>query len=148
MKFRTLLLLSLLLLSACGQPRVDPRSREGIDDGLLQYVKSFESYAASSIGDISVYFSDIEDERLAGTCTLFDDGYAEIEIDRGWWSEMTKKQRTDLVFHELGHCFYGRNHKDVVFDEDGCPESFMYGEVMADWCLDRHFGDLMKEMFQ
>lgn len=120
-------LILLLFLVSCGDikdmiykktPAPAPKSSNA---ELLTYVEKFERLYGINV-TVPVNFKDIEHGR-AGVCYLWSSGYAEIEIDPDFWQTFTEEQREQLVFHELGHCVFKRQHDNTT--TDNCPTSVM-----------------------
>lgn len=121
---KKLLLLSLLLLSACSKQNVDPRTIHGVDSKLATYRDNYIAYKGSPLAyDIPMQFV-AQVFPIVGMCTRWSNGYRQIEIDPVYWASQDEGQRLQLVFHELGHCDLNRGHISEVRD-NGFPVSFM-----------------------
>jgi hypothetical protein len=75
---------------------------------------------------INFYFADIKgpDTNTVGLCYS---GNKEIFIDREYWNNAREKDKERLIFHELGHCFLKRNHKNEKNINGECL-SYMRGK--------------------
>lgn len=117
---KRLLLLSLfILITACGQ-ELSSRKNDTTDPALAPFVSRFEqagkNYDPSfSVGDVPVNFGEIENPLHKGVCVTYTDGTKEIFIKKDWWDVQGDEFRESLIFHELGHCSLGREHKDEKF---------------------------------
>ncbi|MEO1714224.1 MAG: hypothetical protein AAFU60_12900, partial [Bacteroidota bacterium] len=72
---------------------------------------------------IDVVFEEIEDPSIIGTCRHFGQ---RITLDPIWWERSDENEREWLVFHELGHCVLGRDHRNEQTPEGTC-RSMMRG---------------------
>jgi len=61
----------------------------------------------------------IEEDRVAGQCSVRA-GDREITIDSDYWRRSTPQLREWVVFHELGHCYLGRGHRDDQTESGIC----------------------------
>ena len=122
-------------IEASGVQDILPDYRpQGIDDELRPYVELFESYYGATINDLPVNFADTG--KATGICRINYDGRREVRINKAIWDE--KKGQDDwmipTVFHELGHCVLGRDHRktEMTFGGGGnmqgqtVPASIMY----------------------
>lgn len=146
--------ITVICFQNCGQPFADVQYTNRpppfvTDPTFNEYIESFESYHKASVMDIPIGFSDLE-PKIAGVCyrTIYNGTMHPnyILIDRKYWPTMSEYQKTNLIFHELGHCALNREH----VTPDGvslCPKSFMDPTIMSTDCLVQHFEDYIKEMF-
>jgi beta-lactamase regulating signal transducer with metallopeptidase domain len=74
--------------------------------------------------DINGYIQNIEERGTLGQCKSYSNGSKAIVIDQLYWNRVNDREREYLVFHELGHCVLGREHKDTR-DENGICTSIM-----------------------
>ena len=106
----------------------------------------------------------------AGTCYPFP-GLEEIYINKEWWDDNESDiRREQLVFHELAHCILLRKHtaptsasnfwgflEKLAFAlgifrnpgllPDDCPISIMHPETIGDYCLEKHYGYYLDELY-
>jgi hypothetical protein len=122
-----LLLQCLILATGCNSAH--------IRDDFAPYYRSFLREAAKrGVGaakKVSIEFSDDLDE--AGVCEESPVGTAMIKINRRIWDRQPFSKKEALVFHELGHCVLGRDHRDsetIVFWNIKIPSSIMASD---DW---------------
>lgn len=121
---------------------------------------------------VTVGFTSIKLQDAIGVCTW--SIFREIDIDDYYWSYASQTSKMSLLFHELTHCYCHRDHdygkgthyKDdrlgrlteavkafatgevqPGFMEDGCPKSIMYPVVLEDECMQKHYAEYTKEMF-
>lgn len=118
------------------------------DPVFHQYIENFEHYHTQNVEQVPIVFGDVG--KYAGMCWRLWVGdafiYGYIKIDKKNWDTMAEEQKTNLIFHELGHCAMNRDH--VAFDSPRlCPTSFMYFQAMTIDCLQKHHEEYIKEMF-
>jgi hypothetical protein len=139
-------LLIILLLSGCGTFRALI-----IDEEFKPYYQEFQEvyglYPQISITMMpEEYFKDPDNPKrlVVGHCHL---EKKLIHISREYWDRASEVNRWELVFHELGHCFFRfRAHYDDLFS-DNCPKSIMHSKIMiTDRCFDKHFEHYYKEL--
>jgi hypothetical protein len=65
--------------------------------------------------DISALKTRLDATLTNGYIGLCDQKLNEITIDSATWRKMSIQERELLVFHELGHCVFGRGHKNKAF---------------------------------
>lgn len=148
----TYLLFGLLLLLACrpeesfieplpiDEPEEEaPIETDGegyrrVDEVLWAYWASFEEEAALRGKTVDLKLSGIEgdiealpEEGVAGQCSY---GYVagkRIVIDREFWDRANTNWRELVVFHELGHCYLERGHREEAFDNGLCKSIMRSG---------------------
>ena len=126
-----------MLISSCGIPLPlqkdlivkDVRSVRQFsksDPAFASYIQEFEvrgkvilNDGSFSVGDVPINFGDTENETFQGVCFEYPDGKKEIIIKKSWWNGVDKNYRESLIFHELGHCRLGRDHRDEKVSHDG-----------------------------
>lgn len=150
-------LLLLILLAGCGQlpfkdvihnpHNKDPRKHRTTDPAFEEFVLEFEFEYEEEIGDIPINFADLEGNK-AGVCYTWSSGYAEIEINKKMWPNLSYDRKLALIFHELGHCELGRGHRDDQHDSDNCPKSIMNWMLVRQNCMDKYINDYLLEMFE
>lgn len=114
-------LLPLLLLNtACGMVNPDyqtggtkvPRQVREIDPSVLYAVRSFEgTYGITTNYPIVVGNLDL---GVAGLCEAWTNGARRITIDRNYMSYASRIQIEQVVWHELGHCTFNREHDNAL----------------------------------
>lgn len=100
---------------------------EGVDEELQPYIDAFVDEAASR--DIAIDFDSIQisaqlmfirQRGVAGLCRRNQDPTNAIEISSSYWSRATELEREFVVFHELGHCYLGREHTEREHEDGTC----------------------------
>jgi hypothetical protein len=82
---------------------------------------------------------------IGGECNSFSDGGKEIAVDSTFWTNASDLGREQLVFHELGHCIFGRLHNRMTLP-DGCPKSIMNPYNFSDACYSAHRTEYLQEL--
>jgi hypothetical protein len=70
----------------------------------------------------------------------------EIRVKRGQWAKLNKKQREEVILHELGHCVLNRKEHDEGVRANGKPKSIMYKRVFEIDDEDREY--YLDELFE
>lgn len=92
---------------------------------LIQpYIDSFESLYQVDI-DFSVTF-DTDNATggntslgsTVGVCRTYTSGRREVLVNKTWWDSQSNLNRKILIYHELGHCKFNRDH-DYELDSSG-----------------------------
>lgn len=60
-----------------------------------------------------------------GVCEYYSDGSKKVHMNEDWWPTASTLSKKILVYHELGHCAFNRNHNTNIFS-GGRPYSIMY----------------------
>lgn len=120
--------------------RKDPLER--IPGGVQPYVEQFflegqlrgydlflEDYP------VKVEFAEIEDPEIVGLCRHLG---LKITIDPIWWSRANDAKRRWLVYHELGHCVLGREHRNQTTAAGTCLSYMRGAEGGFECSLDLH----------
>jgi hypothetical protein len=145
------------------RPRQSPHY-SGVDPKMSKIVNEY-LYLAAQHGlkfdtEVTVGFTNINEGSVIGLCH-YGSGFREIDVDSGYWEEATNTSRTALLYHELTHCYCGRDHdfgKDNKYDgvndsrkegrfDDNCPLSLMFPRILPDWCTRKHYAQYTEEMF-
>jgi len=116
----------LILIASCTEEDLSI----GIDAAVQPYITRFESEAALvdiSSNGIGAEFSTI-DGQAVGQCVSSTTRGHFLRLDPVYWRRASDLQREFLIFHELGHCFLGREHSDLR-DEGGLCISMMTSGV-------------------
>jgi hypothetical protein len=148
---------------------VDPRTQKLVDE----YLWLSTQYHIKFYNKVTIGFRNINEGKVVGFCS--NGGFfREIDLDINYWNNSTNTTRTALLFHELAHCYCGRDHdygKDLKYPEtealrreralqwlieggprpgywdDGCPVSLMYPMVVDNECMRTHYREYTEEMF-
>jgi hypothetical protein len=139
---------------ACGKVKdwkVDPTEQPkfvGIVEDAKPFVRQFEKEFDVNVQHIAIGFDNI-DGPVAGLCRTWSGGMAEITLDKHIWGMMTDLHKLNLIYHELGHCYFYYGHRDKKRTSEWvCPYSFMYRTIISSACIDRYMDDYLKEFIQ
>jgi len=98
---------------------------------LWSFFKEFEDEALErgyridlETQNISAEIMEIVDDGVAGSCTYGSHQPGHIVIDETFWNQASDNWKEMVVFHELGHCFLHRGHREDV-NPDGTCTSIM-----------------------
>lgn len=116
-----------LSLAACKEPE-PAKEFNNVDERLHSYFAKFEQEAKSRGMDIDLndaiitgYISEIDGAGVAGQCSRPNNLTNDIVIDEtfilGNASDLLKEL---VVFHELGHCFLQREHREDSYPTGAC----------------------------
>ena len=132
-------------INSCIEEKTTTITFKGIDSEFESYYNEFSSIYGEDVNYISITFTTIE-KHTVGKCLIYSDGMKRIVIDKDSWEEFDDSTREVLVFHELGHCHFGRKHDDSVFsmgDFENIPES-----IMNTYILEKQWYDQLKNHYQ
>lgn len=160
--------------TCCSHTQKDNHKDPAISIEFLPYVYQFvkDSQGLVTYRDLinlDMSFADFDDNK-AGTCYQGASNQV-IKINRQWWKEhKNKRQRLELIYHELGHCILDRRHtaptsskglggnvertffdlgfyQDIPPLSDGCPASFMHPYTVDLKCINKHYDYYIDELF-
>ena len=108
----SVILVSLFVLAGCGR---GPTAAERAE--FDPYFERFQSYSKEYGRDMSkdpqvdFLFQDLETD-VVGACEQGPFHSPRVLIDPESWRTKSDAGREAIVFHELGHCVLGRDHRD------------------------------------
>ena len=124
---KKLLILLLFIGLSCSKKEVIPTVYQ-IDPKLELYVKAFVDEAKKRNIEIKlenlVMKFDKESLEICGHYLKDKTGQREIVINPSCWDTTPEQNREALAFHELGHCFLNRLHRDDLLPNKA-PASIM-----------------------
>ncbi len=109
-----ILLVYLTLLTCCGPG--DPRNVLGIDPEFIDYFNEFEEICGVSPYMVTAGFRAIKETdpttggAVLGLCYMVEGRYPEVVIDPKVWARANDDIKIRLIFHELVHCVFDRDH--------------------------------------
>lgn len=133
--FFIILALLAVFLMACQEnlaeeipvPETEDSAYPGVPEALHTYFSRFESEGAERGYEIDLVtagieglFEDIEGENIAGTCSYTHNTPRLVTIDQPFWESASDLAREFIVFHELGHCYLDRDHRENQFTDGTC----------------------------
>lgn len=103
----------------------------GVNEELWPYFARFEAEALQRgifvdlrEAQITAEIEQIEDDGVAGKCRYSSHFPNHVTIDKAFWDSTSDLGREFVVFHELGHCDLGRDHREST-NADGTCKSLM-----------------------
>lgn len=131
----------LFFLFACQPDGLDPanvnaeESYQGVDQRLWSYFADFEEEGRNRGFNIDIRarfitgeIREIEQEHVAGQCQFNFRAPNHIIIDEEFWEEVPSVNfREMIIFHELGHCYLGQDHREEVLDRNICASIMRSG---------------------
>ncbi|MFD2522569.1 hypothetical protein [Emticicia soli] len=127
---KTILLLLLLISLSCSKKETIPTVYE-IDPKLQPFLATFVAEAKKH--NIEIVPENLrmkferESREVCGHFASDKNGQREIVINLACWENAPNQNREALVFHELGHCFLNRLHRDDLLPNKA-PSSIMSTE--------------------
>lgn len=143
----TLLFSCFLIFSACQKDAVadlaeapivpEERSYPGVDERLWPYFQRFEEAGIDRGFDVDLVASritgvieNLDGEHVAGQCTTFGSFRpGRVTLDAEFWSRASDLFKEFIVFHELGHCYLDRGHREDAFSNGRCVSIMRSGTL-------------------
>lgn len=84
-------------------------------ESLKPYVARFQAAWGHSTGNLYIEFKDLlyNDSDIIGSCEWLP-GNPHVYIQKSYWSYANEAQKEQLMFHELGHCYLLRTHREEI----------------------------------
>jgi len=143
--FYSIVFFSFFIMTACQPDAVEDiapaepeiRTFPLVDERLWPYFERFEEEARERgervdlvTARISGKIEAIDQEHVAGLCTTFGNARpGSVTIDAEFWSRAGDLFKEFIVFHELGHCFLDRNHREDAFSDGRCVSIMRSGTL-------------------
>jgi hypothetical protein len=155
--FKALFIVFLLsLLSACGKPpsvSIDAKVQPLVDEFLEQAKKRDKNVRIIDLDiifvtDVTKYTENGESANAA--CVKGNDfDRPTIIISKGFWDTTYEYSRKRTIFHELGHCVLGREHRNemTTLDNVSAPASIMAAQFNNVSFFIMHYDYYMDELF-
>ncbi len=70
---------------------------------------------------------EIEQDRVLGQCNYHRNHHNRVTVDESFWNTTSDRGREFVVFHELGHCFLLRDHREDIFLNGACTSIMRSG---------------------
>ncbi len=136
---------SLLFLFSCANEDEALQSfqYQNVDPALQSYFEEFE-YQGSLRGmqidlteaGLIATIEELGEEHVAGQCTYGAAIDNEITIDKGFWNDFPQTLiREMVIFHELGHCYLERGHREGAHSNGACISIMRSG---LEDCIDNY----------
>lgn len=128
---------AILLLSSCQKDNdqltnLEPaepqqKSYANVDARLWEYFERFEEEAAAvglqvdlAARGITGVIEEIDEEHVAGQCNYNFRSPNHVIVDLGFWNRASDRFKEFIIFHELGHCYLLRGHREDAFTNGVC----------------------------
>jgi len=115
----------------------------GVEAELLKYFERFEKEGKARGVDVDLTAAGITSRigqttvtDWVGQCNLHSDSPNEVIISDNFWHIASDLQKEKIVFHELGHCFLNRGHRDDSFPDGRCKSIMRTGSGS---CIDFYY---------
>lgn len=106
---------------------IEEEGYQDVDSRLWSYYDAFQEEGKRrglninlKSARISGEIDEINDGNVIGTCQYGGFSTNHVTIDNAFWSSSSNLGREFVVFHELGHCFLNRGHKEDSTSEGLC----------------------------
>lgn len=135
----------------------EARTYPGVDERLWPYFERFETAGIERGFDVDLVASritgvieDLDGEHVAGQCTTFGNFRpGRVTLDAEFWNRSSDIFKEFIVFHELGHCFLDRDHREDTFSNGRCVSIMRSGTLD---CRDNYNvatrGSYINELFE
>jgi hypothetical protein len=104
-----------------------PIANPTVEASLQDFFDRFEAEGKARGYDIDLVaanitgqIEEIDADNVAGQCSYGSNHLSEIIIDASFWNIASDEIKELVVFHELGHCYLYRGHKEVLFSNGTC----------------------------
>ena len=135
---KNILIFSLMLVS-CGKYYADPRAILTTDAAFTPYIKDFETLYGKKINNIPINFGNTANVAFIAVCRKWSDFEKDIIVKKEVWNMLSKEQKQELIFHELGHCELNLEHiSNYTYNVNNpyiCPISIMNPQVFNDYSI-------------
>ncbi|MBT28979.1 MAG: hypothetical protein CMO01_04885 [Thalassobius sp.] len=133
--FYAFLFILLMVISCSDTPEVSPIQEEtkviepyaGVDERLWTYFNRFEEEGLKRgiqvdlrFGGITGEIINLEEEHVAGKCRFNSLKRSHLEMDLTYWNSASDKNKEFVIFHELGHCYLFRDHREALNNDGTC----------------------------
>jgi hypothetical protein len=103
-----------------------------------------------TVDNLTIQFDHLTGERF-GLCETGAGMTPTIHIDEEGWDEADDATRESLLFHEMGHCVLGQNHRNDSGNVDDSPTpiptSIMNATIVDGEIYDAHREYYLREFF-
>lgn len=127
----------LIVLTSCGK-NIDlevSKEYQGVAPQLWTYFAKFEKEAASRGVDVDLtaagitgFIEKIHAKGTVGLCNHRLDQPNQVIIDLEFWNTASENSKELIIFHELGHCYLERGHKDEAKNDGTCSSIMRSGK--------------------
>lgn len=145
---KCLIVILSVFISSCG---LFNKSEKYVEPEIREHVEKFKLIYGLQI-NIEIKFKNL-DPTTAGVCYYYEgnpeDNY--IEIDKETFQEYSELGREELIFHELGHCVFNRDHttERMMFKGISVPTSIMYPYTFGNsWIYEQNLTHYYSELVE
>ncbi len=133
---RTIAFSLLITLVACGKNNEIQLNKEyqGVDAELWSYFEKFEKEAANrgvtidlAAAGITGSIEKIHAHGTVGLCNHRLDQPNHVILDLDFWNAASDNSKEMIIFHELGHCYLERGHRDDKKGDGTCASIMRSG---------------------
>ncbi len=110
------------------------KSYPGVDRELWIYFQRFENEGIERginidliDSEITGIISNIEQEHVAGLCNYSSNAPEHVTIDTDFWESASDLYKEFVVYHELGHCYLARAHREAEHADGTCASLMRSG---------------------
>jgi len=138
----------LIIFSACKKDEPiaeilpEEKTYPNVHFSLWDYFERFENAAAErgifinlNAEGITGEIMEIEQDRVAGSCSFSSHAPNHVTIDLEFWNESSDLFKEMVIFHELGHCSLLRGHREDSHENGTCVSIMRSG---AEDCKDNY----------
>ncbi len=147
LSFYSIIFCTLCLFTACQRDAIadlaeapaEPETRTfpDVDERLWSYFERFETEGQARGFDVDLVASrisgvieDLDGEHIAGQCTTFGNFRpGSVTIDSEFWEASNDLFKEFIIFHELGHCYLDRDHREDAFSNGRCVSIMRSGTL-------------------
>ena len=137
-----ILSIALLMLGACTQDTEvleemtlpAPVGYANVDENLWSYFERFEEEGRRRGVEVDLraaritgFLDKIEQDRVLGQCNYRRNNHNRVTVDESFWNTTGDRGREFVVFHELGHCFLLRDHREDALLNGVCTSIMRSG---------------------
>ncbi len=113
------------------------RTFPGVDERLWPYFERFEAAGIERgfdtdlvVARITGVIEDLDGAHVAGQCTTFGNFRpGRVTLDTEFWNRSSDLFKEFIVFHELGHCYLDRDHREDTFSNGRCVSIMRSGTL-------------------
>ena len=103
------------------------RTFPGVDEELWDLFEVFEIEGANRGFEIDLvkegisgHIEPIDEEHIAGQCSYSEIHPGRVTVDSDFWANSSANFKEFIVFHELGHCYLHRDHREDIDNLGRC----------------------------
>lgn len=154
--YLSIFLLIIITFASCAKEETAITENYFIADELQPYFDRFVTAGLErgyqidlAAAKIEGFLSLISDSGVVGQCQFDENSPHTIRIDKRYWNNATELEKEYVVFHELGHCYLERLHRDES-NTNGTCVSLMesgLGECRANYRASTR-ADYLDELFE